>query len=92
MGAMSPSTWWDNNWIVAQVAAMGAQRPDRAYVDCGNPGDDYPNTQQLVAAYLGAGYVEGTSFFHVYQAGGQHSEVSWAERLPAALAFLFPSR
>jgi predicted alpha/beta superfamily hydrolase len=94
VGAMSPSTWWDNDWIVAQVAAVhGAPlEPDRVYVDCGTPGDDYPNTQMLVAAYLGLGYVEGVSFLHVYQPGAQHNEIYWAARLPTALAFLFPPR
>jgi predicted alpha/beta superfamily hydrolase len=94
VGAMSPSTWWDNDWLLGAVTATAgtAMRPNKIYVDCGTPGDDSANTQQLVGDYLGLGYVEGTTFFHVYQSGGQHNEVYWAQRLPAALAFLFPPR
>ena len=94
VGAMSPSTWWDNRVILGDVMQMGPQpaRPELLYVDCGDPGDDSDNTKQLVADYLSLGYVEGQDFFHVYQAGAQHNEVYWAQRLPAALAFLFPPR
>jgi predicted alpha/beta superfamily hydrolase len=93
VGAMSPSTWWDNDWIVGQVTASAATtpRPDRVYVDCGaDAGDDYADTQMLVGAYLSIGYLEGIDFLHVDQPNGQHNEIYWAQRLPAALAFLFP--
>jgi len=94
VGAMSPSTWWDNTWLLGAVAGSSgaAQRPNKIYVDCGTPGDDSTNTTQLVTDYTGLGYVEGTSLLHVYQPGGQHNEIYWAQRLPAALAFLFPPR
>jgi pullulanase len=92
VGAMSPSTWWNSNWILGDVGTMTTPRPARVYVDCGQPDDDYVDTTQLVAAYLGRGYVEGADFQHVYQLNAQHNEVYWAERLPGALAFLFGPR
>lgn len=94
VGAMSPSTWWDNDWLLGAVmGTMGAtMKPNKIYVDCGDPGDDYENTSQLVGDYGKIGYVEGTDFLHVYQSGAQHNEIYWAQRLPAALAFLFPPR
>ncbi len=91
IGAMSPSTWWDNNWIISQVMAMGATRASKVYVDCGDgSADDYVDTSQLVTAYTGMGYVEGGTFLHVYAPGAQHNEVYWALRFPGAAAFLFP--
>jgi predicted alpha/beta superfamily hydrolase len=92
VGAMSPSTWWNGEAIVASVQSASGQAADRVYVDCGQPADGYAQTQHLVSAYLAKGYVEGQSFKHVYQMGAQHNEVYWAARLPAALAFLFGPR
>ncbi len=41
---------------------------------------------------LGLGYVEGTTFHHVVQAGATHSEVYWAQRFPDAALFLMGAR
>ncbi len=92
VAAMSPSTWWDELVIVDEVAAMGIVRPDRVYLDYGDPDDGGDETAFLVDAYLGLGYAEGTSLHLVVQPGGLHAESSWAMRLPGALAFLFGPR
>lgn len=96
VGAMSPSTWWNNEVIIGDVGGMptGA-RPARVYVDSGDSGasnDDVANTNMLAATYVNIGYASGVDFLHVVQAGGQHNEVYWAERLPGALQFLFGPR
>ena len=92
VGAMSPSTWWANNWLIGEVANTPASpRPIRVYVDSGDSGtsnDDVTLTAQVAAAYQALGYTSGSSLDYVVQSGGQHSETYWAERLPAALAFL----
>jgi len=70
-------------------------RPARVYVDSGDAGDsndDLANTNMLAATYVNLGYASGVDFLHVVQAGGQHNEVYWAERLPGALQFLFGPR
>ena len=96
VGALSPSTWWDNEVILGDVATTGAVRPDRVYVDCGDDGasneDGIVETTMLFAAYKKLGYSEGTTFEHVVQPGGTHSELYWAQRLPGALAFLLGPR
>lgn len=91
LGAMSPSTWWDNRMILGVVAQMGQPRPAKVYVDSGNAGvsnDDVVNTADLANAYKTLGYVDGTTMKYVVQQGASHSETYWAQRLPAALAFL----
>jgi predicted alpha/beta superfamily hydrolase len=92
IGAMSPSTWWDDRWIIGEVALTPASpRPIRVYVDCGDSGpsgDGVADTRDLAAAYRMVGYVDGMTFDFLVQAGGQHNEIYWAQRLPAALAFL----
>jgi len=91
VGAMSPSTWWNNDVIVADVKGSMPPRPLRVYVDSGDSGtdnDDVADTNVLAQTWLDLGYQEGVDFHHVVQAGGQHNEIYWAQRLPGALRFL----
>ena len=96
VGAMSPSTWWDNRVLFTFVAQTAvAPRPLRVYLDSGDSGpssDDVVNTTQLAGAYRAQGYVDGVTLEHVVQAGATHSEVYWAQRLPEALRFLLGPR
>jgi predicted alpha/beta superfamily hydrolase len=97
MGAMSPSTWWDNTEILGEVSTtpMRPAKPVRVYVDSGDSGtsnDDVTNTTELAARYRSAGYVDNKDLLHVVAAGGQHSELYWALRLPNALHFLLGAR
>jgi predicted alpha/beta superfamily hydrolase len=96
VGAMSPSTWWNSDVIIGDVGGMPTSaRPAIVYVDSGDSGtsnDDVTDTNMLAATYVNIGYTSGVDFLHVVQTGGQHNEVYWAQRLPAALAFLFGPR
>jgi predicted alpha/beta superfamily hydrolase len=96
VGAMSPSTWWDNRALLGLVASTGAARPLRVYVDSGDAGpssDDVANTRELANAYRALGYVDGVNFTYVVQPGATHTEAAWAARLPGALeALLGPGR
>lgn len=97
VGAMSPSTWWDNTMILGQVATMPMKtsRPLRVYVDSGDSGsssDDVVNTRALAQKYRDVGYVDGQTLDYLVQAGGQHNEIYWSQRLPGALAFLLGAR
>jgi predicted alpha/beta superfamily hydrolase len=90
---LSPSTWWDSDWIVTQVQGTGATRPSIVYVDSGQGSvDDESDTDLLAAAYLALGYVDGTNFRHVIQPGADHSEVYWAQRFPGAMQLLLGER
>lgn len=91
VGAMSPSTWWDDTMILGVVGQMTQPRPLKFYVDSGNAGtsnDDVVNTAELAKSLKTAGYVDGTTLKYVVQQGASHSETYWAQRLPAALAYL----
>jgi predicted alpha/beta superfamily hydrolase len=97
IGAMSPSTWWDNTMILGVVATIPQQssRSILVYVDSGDSGpsnDDVTNTAKLAQAYRTAGYVDAKTLKYVVQAGGQHNEIYWSQRLPAALQFLLGPR
>lgn len=93
IGAMSPSTWWDNRWLLGSVAGLRAAplRPLKVYVDSGNAGssmDDVTNTAALAQAWRDRGYADDVTLMYVVQNGGTHSEMYWAQRLPVALRFL----
>lgn len=97
VGEMSPSTWWDDKVILGQVSGMKTKpvRPLRVYVDSGDSGnsnDDVVNTTELAARYRGLGYADNKDLKHVVQPGAVHNEIYWAQRLPAALAFLLGPR
>ncbi|MDB5214364.1 MAG: esterase [Myxococcaceae bacterium] len=97
MGAMSPSTWWDNTEILGEVSTTPMQpaKPIRVYVDSGDAGpsnDDVTNTTELAKRYRDAGYVDMKDLLHVVTAGAQHNEIYWAARLPTALHFLLGAR
>jgi predicted alpha/beta superfamily hydrolase len=94
VGVFSPSTWWDNNWIIGAVQGTkgAAVQPLRVYVDSGDSGpsnDDKPQTALLAQAYQGLGTMQVK---YLVQPGGQHSETYWRQRLPGALAFLLGPR
>jgi predicted alpha/beta superfamily hydrolase len=96
VGAMSPSTWWDNKVLLTKVAMSPATpRPLRVYIDSGDSGtsnDDKDNTALLAQAYRTLGYSDGTTLKYVVQPGATHSEVYWSQRLPEALKFLVGPR
>lgn len=96
IGAMSPSTWWDDRVLLTFVAQTGSTRPLRVYVDSGDSGpsnDGVADTRDLAAAYRAQGYVDGVDFTFVVQAGATHTESAWAARLPGAFeALLGPGR
>jgi predicted alpha/beta superfamily hydrolase len=93
IAALSPSTWWDSDWLVGNVEDAGMPRPSIVYVDSGaGTVDDEADTDLLAAAYLGLGYVDNVNFRHVIQPGAQHSEVYWAQRFPGAMQLLLGTR
>ena len=93
IGAMSPSTWWDDRGLRRAAALLRGLPPWRGpkYGDrghSGDPRDDVDNTAMLAEAVRGAGYRDGVDFRYVVQPGAVHNELYWSQRLPGALAFL----
>ena len=97
VGEMSPSTWWDDKFIIGEVGTLATKpsKPLRIYVDSGDSGqsnDDVVNTTALAAKYRAIGYSDNKDLKHVVKSGAQHSESYWAQRLPEALHFLLGAR
>jgi len=90
---LSPSTWWDSDVIVGDVAGTGATRPLIVYVDSGQGTvDDEADTDMLASTYLTLGYVSGTNFRHVIQPNAAHSETYWSQRFPGAMQLVLGTR
>lgn len=89
-GMFSPSTWWDNDAVLANVTALGNApvRPVRLYVDYGADHDGGADTALLAQALTTAGYAPGDTQLTVIDPAGLHNEESWARRFPAAARFM----
>ncbi|HEY3801698.1 MAG TPA: alpha/beta hydrolase-fold protein [Kofleriaceae bacterium] len=94
LAELSPSTWWNSDVILGDVAATpSAPRPLAVYVDSGQgSADDEADTDMLSTTYTNLGYVDGTNFRHVVQDGAQHDETYWAERFPGAMQLVLGPR
>jgi predicted alpha/beta superfamily hydrolase len=94
LAELSPSTWWNTDVIVGDVAATPASpRPQIVYVDSGQGDvDDESDTDQLATTYLQLGYIDGQNFRHVVQPNAQHDETFWAERFPGAMQLVLGER
>jgi predicted alpha/beta superfamily hydrolase len=92
VGALSPSTWWNNTWIIGQSSAATGPLPSRVYLDSGNAGnssDDVVNTTALATVWK---QKPGVTVKSLVQNGAIHSETFWRQRIPGALQFLLGPR
>lgn len=94
LAELSPSTWWNNDGILATVSATPASpRPLVVYVDSGQgSADDEADTNMLAQAYLSLGYMDGQTFRHVVQPGAAHNETYWSQRFPGAMQLTLGAR
>ena len=89
--AASPSVWWDDRWILGYVDALDAPTSQKNWVDVGTaePGETVRNARELSELLRSKGWT-AERLIYVEEQGGQHSESSWARRVPGMLEFLFP--
>lgn len=91
VAAMSPSVWWADRGVLAEIPRL--DKKTRLYVDVGGQEGSDPqaflaDARALKAAIVQRGYAEGTAFRYVEDAPGGHNEKAWAYRAPGALRFL----
>lgn len=91
VGALSPSTWWDDRMLINEVAKSASPRPERVYVDNGGVADGKADTDDLVKAYGKIGYVKGKTLEYEVTSAA-HDEKAWAARFPGAMRFLIGPR
>lgn len=92
IGVMSPSVWWSDRAVLAEVPQMPTNL--KIWLDMGaREGNDaeaaLEDARALKRALVKRGYAEGASFHYQEDAMGGHNEQAWAYRLPFALKFFF---
>ena len=94
LAVLSPSVWWDDRVILREVEALPARLPLRIWLDAGDRegAEAVSDARALRDALVAKGWVEGQDLAYLEAAGGEHNEASWAARVGAVLAFLFPPR
>ena len=92
LAAMSPSVWWDNRAILAEVERFDAPHRPRIWLDMGGREgvEGLANARALRDRLLANGWRNGDSFRYFEDRRGDHSEGAWARRVPSVLEFLFP--
>jgi predicted alpha/beta superfamily hydrolase len=92
LAVMSPSLWWDNRAILADVERFDAPHRPRIWLDMGGRegGEGLANARALRDRMLTNGWRNGDNFRYFEDRRGDHSERAWARRVPSVLEFLFP--
>jgi predicted alpha/beta superfamily hydrolase len=85
VGALSPSVWWNNKSILQVL--KDSDLPSRLYIDSGSLGGERPKEAQEVFEVYRERNLKKVLFF--VDEEGEHNEISWAQRFPKALIFLF---
>jgi predicted alpha/beta superfamily hydrolase len=94
LAVVSPSVWWDNRLIVADVQSLKATKHARIWLDMGT--DEGMNStadaRTLRDALVNKGWRLDGDLKYFEAEGAKHSETAWAERVEPILKFLFPKK
>lgn len=92
IAAVSPSVWWDGEWVLRFVAGLASKPETRVWVDVGTGEGPraVPDTRKLKDALVARGWQEGVDLRYVEAEDAPHNEAAWARRVPGILEFLFP--
>jgi predicted alpha/beta superfamily hydrolase len=92
LAVLSPSVWWDERVILQEVEALPRKLPLRIWLDAGDrEGPEViADARALKDALVAKGWTAGQDLSYLEAEGGEHNEASWAARVGAVLAYLFP--
>ncbi len=92
LAVMSPSIWWDQRSVLADLAGYRDARRATIWLDTGTRegGITLENVRQLRDQLIGKGWRLGRNLRYYEAEGAEHSEQAWAGRVPMMLEFLFP--
>jgi predicted alpha/beta superfamily hydrolase len=92
LAVMSPSLWWDNRAILADVDGFDAPHRPRIWLDMGGREgvEGLANARALRDRMFANGWRSGENFRYYEDRRADHSERAWARRVPSVLEFLFP--
>jgi predicted alpha/beta superfamily hydrolase len=92
LAVMSPSVWWDDRAILAEVDRFNFARCPRIWLDMGGREgvEGLSDARLLRDALRRKGWRDDEDFHYFEDRRADHSERAWAKRVPAVLEFLFP--
>jgi enterochelin esterase-like enzyme len=92
LAVLSPSVWWDRQWIVKYVAGRRLTTRPRIWLDVGTreAAHTVEDARALRDALTKKGWRHVHDLHYEEIEGGQHSEAAWAQRVGPFLRFLFP--
>jgi predicted alpha/beta superfamily hydrolase len=96
VGAVSPSAWWGDRWIVTRAARTPPSLRvwlDIGTAESGTPAEsahDVESVRALRDAMLRAGIPTKSLHYEEVQ-GARHNEAAWSTRLDRILVFLLPA-
>jgi predicted alpha/beta superfamily hydrolase len=92
LAVLSPSVWWDDRVILAEVEALPKKTHQRIWLDAGTAeGEEViADARRLRDLLTGKGWVAGEDLSYMEVADGAHNEKSWGDRVGLVLQFLFP--
>lgn len=90
---LSSAFLWDENAILREVAEYnGPRKPIRVYIDVGSEGLEEklrPGYEEMVQRLTHKGFQKGVDLEYYFDAGAEHNEPAWANRLWRPLLFMF---
>lgn len=88
---VSPSIWWDNNYLLKKLEELKAKPNLKIWLDMGTAEGDSSTKAAKDAAQILAkkGMSMGRDVVLYIDSGAEHNEVAWARRFPAMLMYLF---
>jgi predicted alpha/beta superfamily hydrolase len=93
LAVMSPSLWWDNEFILHRTREVEEKLPLRIWLDMGSEeGEEHVRQARDLRDVLESiGWVEGLDLQHWEAWGAGHTEAAWGKRMAQVLCFLFPA-
>ena len=91
VAVMSPSVWWDDNYICRLAKRLGRRPNLKIWLDIGTREGDAAVTgaRDLHSTLLQVGWKDGVDLRYAEGEGAAHNERAWSDRLPDVLRFLF---
>jgi predicted alpha/beta superfamily hydrolase len=97
IGAVSPSLWWDNRFIIREIEADPSKlKGERIWLDMGtaesrewDSAESSIANARALARILNQAFPDGRTFKYLEVPGAEHNEQAWEARFGQVLEFLF---
>jgi predicted alpha/beta superfamily hydrolase len=94
LAILSPSVWWDRQYIVRRVRALAHKPPSRIWLSAGTAEGHgvVAGARRVRDELVRKGWVLGDDLVYLEVDGAGHDERAWADVVEPILRFLFPPK